>query len=151
MIIQLDLNSETPLYQQLHDQLILGIASGGLKSGESLPSVRQLGSDLGINLHTVNKVYTMLRQEGFLSVHRQKGVVVNPPEEYQAAPGYLTQVGDLLKPVIAEAYCRGIPLDSLLAIVTERYLQFDGTSARTGPSPHQPGAEANSLPKQERE
>ena len=151
MIIQLDLNSEMPLYQQLHDQLILGIASGGLKSGESLPSVRQLGSDLGINLHTVNKVYTMLRQEGFLSVHRQKGVVVNSPEEYQAGPGYLNQVGDLLKPVIAEAFCRGIPLDALLSIVSDRYRQFDGTTDRTGSSPHRPGADKDSQPKQERE
>ncbi|ECV7489956.1 GntR family transcriptional regulator, partial [Salmonella enterica subsp. enterica serovar Muenchen] len=55
MIIQLDLQSDVPIYTQLVHQIIEGIASGRLQPGEPLPSVRSLASDIGVNLHTVNK------------------------------------------------------------------------------------------------
>lgn len=78
MIIQLDMQSELPIYSQLVYQIIEGIASGELQLGEALPSVRNLAADIGVNLHTVNKAYTLLKQDGYIQVHRQKGVVVNP-------------------------------------------------------------------------
>lgn len=78
MIIQLDMQSELPIYSQLVYQIIEGIASGELQPGEALPSVRNLAADIGVNLHTVNKAYTLLKQDGYILVHRQKGVVVNP-------------------------------------------------------------------------
>ena len=55
MIITIDETASEPLYKQIHDQVIAGIATGQLEPGMSLPSVRSLASDLGINLHTVNK------------------------------------------------------------------------------------------------
>jgi len=125
MTIRLDLNAETPIYQQLHDQLILGIADGRLRPGEPLPSVRQFGADLGINLHTVNKVYNLLRQEGFLTAHRQKGVVVSEPgTRLETAENRLQLEAELL-PVIAQARCRGVPLEVLLAVVNRQYRSFD--------------------------
>lgn len=78
MIIQLDMQSELPIYSQLVYQIIEGIAGGELQLGEALPSVRNLAADIGVNLHTVNKAYTLLKQDGYILVHRQKGVVVNP-------------------------------------------------------------------------
>ena len=76
MLIKLDFESETPIYQQLKNKIVLGIAKKELEAGESLPSVRQLGSDLGVNLHTVRKAYNQLKAEGFVHVNRRKGAVV---------------------------------------------------------------------------
>ena len=64
MILEVDFNSEEALYIQLRNQIIVGIATNRLKEGESLPSVRQLAESIGINMHTVNKAYTVLKQEG---------------------------------------------------------------------------------------
>jgi DNA-binding transcriptional regulator YhcF (GntR family) len=124
MFITLDLNSETPLYQQLREQIISGIASGMLTSGDPLPSVRQLGVDLGINLHTVNKVYSILKQEGFLLVHRQKGVVINQPEAYIHDSNYLDQLKLTLKPKIAEAFLRRVSEETLHQMITDLYKEI---------------------------
>lgn len=121
MIIQLDMQSDVPIYTQLINQIIEGIASGNLLPGEPLPSVRSLASDIGINLHTVNKAYTLLKQEGFIQVHRQKGVVVNPDDMPEITPEYDLKRTSQLKPIIAEAICRGMTREQLLQAVTEIY------------------------------
>ncbi|HEX3028022.1 MAG TPA: GntR family transcriptional regulator [Clostridia bacterium] len=108
MIMSLDFESDIPIYLQIKMQIIEGIASGKLKQGEPLPSVRQFAADLGINLHTVNKAYTYLKQDGFIIVHRQKGVVVNPGEGPGITDGYMGELKAGLKPIISEAYCRGM-------------------------------------------
>ena len=76
MIIEIDFNSEEALYLQLRNQIILGIATSRFQEGDTLPSVRQLADEIGINMHTVNKAYSVLRQEGFVKVDRRKGAVI---------------------------------------------------------------------------
>ena len=76
MIIEIDFNSDEALYLQLRNQIILGIATSQFQEGDSLPSVRQLADSIGINMHTVNKAYTVLKQEGFVKVDRRKGAVI---------------------------------------------------------------------------
>ena len=76
MVIKIDFQSEEALYMQLRNQIILGIATSVIQEGDSLPSVRQLAGDIGINMHTVNKAYSLLRQEGFLTIDRRKGAVI---------------------------------------------------------------------------
>ena len=105
MFIEIDFNSEEAIYVQLRNQIIVAIATDQLKEGESLPSVRNLADDIGINMHTVNKAYTSLRQDGFLKVDRRRGAVVavnidkiNSMEKMKA----------LLKPVIASGIVKGI-------------------------------------------
>ena len=66
MIIKIDFNSDEAIYMQLCNQIILGIATSALHEGDSLPSVRQLADEIGINMHTVNKAYTVLKQEGII-------------------------------------------------------------------------------------
>ncbi|MEF2966143.1 GntR family transcriptional regulator [Paenibacillus sp. M1] len=121
MIIQLDLQSEVPIYTQLVHQIIEGIAGGKLQPGEPLPSVRSLASDIGINLHTVNKAYTLLKHEGYIQVHRQKGVVVNPDGMPPVTQEFADRQHSELRPVIAEAICRGMSKDELLDIVDRLY------------------------------
>ena len=66
MVIEIDFNSDEAIYMQLTNQIIMGIATSRLQEGESLPSVRQLADMIGINMHTVNKAYSVLRQEGHI-------------------------------------------------------------------------------------
>lgn len=77
MLIEIDFNSDEAIYVQLCNQIIMGIATEQLKVGETLPSVRQLADTIGINMHTVNKAYSVLRQEGFLSMDRRRGAVIS--------------------------------------------------------------------------
>ena len=76
MIIEIDFNSEEALYVQLRNQIIIGIATSRIHEGDVLPSVRQLAEDVGINMHTVNKAYTVLKQEGFVKVDRRRCAVI---------------------------------------------------------------------------
>lgn len=124
MLLQLDLQSEIPIYLQIRIQIIKGIATGALKPGEALPSVRQFASDLGINLHTVNKAYTILKQDGFILVHRQKGVIVNPDTGPKVTDEYLSRLDNDLTPVITEAFCRGMPAEEFNSLCNKIFLEL---------------------------
>ena len=76
MIIEIDFNSDEALYLQLRNQIILGIATSRFHEGDSLPSVRQLAESIGINMHTVNKAYAILREDGFLTFDRRRGAMI---------------------------------------------------------------------------
>lgn len=131
MILSLDLNSEMPIYQQLRNQIVIGMASGRLKPGDPLPSVRQLGVDLGINLHTVNKAYAQLRQEGFLIIHRQKGVVIADAASRTPAPDWPDRFRSELTTLLAEASLRGLDEAAAIEGLREVWRQFEGTPAST--------------------
>jgi len=112
MVIILELESETPLYQQIRDRLVEGIAHGDLVAGQALPSIRQLAADLGINLHTVNKAYALLQRDSFVRMRRTQGVVVAAEAAMTAesARAWQARLGTLL----AEAVAHGAPADDIL-------------------------------------
>lgn len=76
MFVRIDQALDVPLYQQLRNEIVRGIAQEELAPGDALPSVRNLASDLGINLHTVNKAYALLRDEGYVEMKGRKGALV---------------------------------------------------------------------------
>ena len=80
MVITLQLDSTTPLYQQIRAQVIAGIANGELIPGEQLPSVRALAAQLGINLHTVNKAYNLLKDGGYVVIQGRAGARIADPD-----------------------------------------------------------------------
>ena len=124
MWLTIDLHSKIPIYTQIRDQVIEGILQNNLKSGEPLPSVRQLASDLGVNMHTVNKAYNLLKQEGFIQIHRQKGATINPPKSYLANEKYFDQLKKAVKPLIVESFCRGVSKAEFLEICRVLYDNF---------------------------
>lgn len=89
VIIRIDQSDEVPIYLQIRNQIIEGIARGELSPGDSLPSVRQLAADLGINLHTVNKAYAVLRDEGYVAMRGRKGAFI-ANEQSIGAPSHQT-------------------------------------------------------------
>ncbi|MUG46551.1 GntR family transcriptional regulator [Paenibacillus woosongensis] len=127
MIIELDMQSDVPIYTQLVNQIIEGIASGRLKLGEPLPSVRSLASDIGINLHTVNKAYTLLKQDGYIQVHRQRGVVVDPDGMPAVTEEFMAKQRSQLKPIVAEAICRGMDKQQLMDLVERIHQEITET------------------------
>ena len=76
MVIEIDFQSDEALYTQLMNQIIMGIATSTIHEGDTLPSVRQLADNIGINMHTVNKAYSLLRQEGFVTIDRRRGAII---------------------------------------------------------------------------
>lgn len=79
MIVRIDQSLGVPIYQQVRDQVVTAIAAGELVEGDALPSVRALAVDLGINLHTVNKAYALLRDDGYLVLRGRAGAFVAKP------------------------------------------------------------------------
>ena len=76
MIIKINTKSETPIYLQLRNEVVKGIGKGEFERGESLPTVRQMAMELGVNTMTVSKAYQLLKAEGFIETDRRKGTVV---------------------------------------------------------------------------
>lgn len=124
MLIRLDFESEHPIYTQLVQQIITGIAKQEILPGERLPSVRSLAADIGINLHTVNKAYQQLKQDDFILIHRQRGVVVNPAGIPRADKAYKDKLAGKLHPVIAESICRGMNEDDFLTFCSTLFNEF---------------------------
>ncbi len=124
----LEMNSEIPLYQQIRDQVVIAMAEGHLAQGDPLPTTRQLAIDFGINFHTVNKAYDVLRREGFVSLTRKQGTFVRQaPEENVAA---IADWQNRLRTLLAEALARGLPPDEILGRCQVALDSF--TPARTG-------------------
>ena len=105
MVIKIDFQSEEALYMQLRNQIILGIATSRIQEGDTLPSVRQLADNIGINMHTVNKAYSVLRQEGLLSIDRRKGAVISIDADKLYA---MQELREDLQVILAKAVCKNI-------------------------------------------
>ena len=118
MIIEVDFNSDEALYIQLRDQIIVGIATNRLKEGDPLPSVRQLAESVGINMHTVNKAYTVLKQEGFVKVDRRRGAVIAIDADRIQDVEELRQA---MRVILARASCRNISRQEVHALIDEIY------------------------------
>lgn len=77
MMLKIDTVSETPIYQQIRNQIVFGVARGELRPGEELPTVRRLAEDIGVNPMTVNKAYALLREEGVIVIDRRHGARIS--------------------------------------------------------------------------
>ena len=123
MIIQIDFNSDEALYLQLCNQIIMGIATSQFQEGDSLPSVRQLADSIGINMHTVNKAYTVLRQEGYVKVDRRRGAVIAIDIDRMQT---LEELKKELQVILAKSTCKNITRDEIHRLIDEIYEDYGG-------------------------
>ena len=121
MILSIDFNSDEALYIQLRNQIIIGIATGRIREGDSLPSVRQLAENISINMHTVNKAYSVLRQEGFVKLDRRKGAVICLEADKNQI---LQEMKEEIAVVMAKGICRGVRREEVHQLVDEMYELF---------------------------
>ncbi|MBS4172810.1 GntR family transcriptional regulator [Bacillus sp. FJAT-49736] len=108
MFIQIEPQSDIPIYTQLSNQIIEGIAKGDINPGDSLPSVRSLAADLGVNMHTVNKSYHELEKKGIIRIVPKSGAVIQFPMSITEGDSLYGQLLAELKPRIAEALVMGL-------------------------------------------
>lgn len=123
MILNLDFNSDIPIYTQIREEIIKSIANGDLKINESLPSVRNMAEEIGVNLHTVNKSYNLLKDEGYINIDRRKGAIVNnlplPKSENNN-----TKIKSMLDLLVAQSYLTGMSREEFLEYSNELFNKY---------------------------
>ena len=122
MFIEIDFNSDEAIYVQLRNQIILGIATAQFQEGDMLPSVRQLAESIGINMHTVNKAYTVLKQEGYVKVDRRRGAMIAIDIDKMQA---LNEVRREMQVTLAKASCKNISREEVHALIDEIYEDYE--------------------------
>ena len=124
MIIQIDFESEEAIYIQLRNQIIMGIATDRIREGDSLPSVRQLAENIGINMHTVNKAYAVLKQEGYIKLDRRRGAVIALDIDKLRSIEHLREE---LSVLLARSVCKNVSREEVHALVDEIYDYYTGS------------------------
>ena len=123
MLSEIDFNSEEAIYIQLRNQIIMGIATSTIHEGDSLPSVRQLADTVGVNMHTVNKAYSVLKQEGFIQLDRRRGAVIALDVDKMKA---LDEMREQLTILLAKGCCKNISREEVHNLVDEIFDVYDG-------------------------
>lgn len=121
MLIEVDFNSDEALYIQLQNQIILGIAMDLIKEGDALPSVRQMADLVGINMHTVNKAYTILKQEGFIRLDRRKGAVIALDIDKAQT---LLKMRENFRILLARGCCKNVSREEVHALVDDIFDEY---------------------------
>ena len=122
MYIEIDFESDEALYIQLQNQIIMGIATNILQNGDSLPSVRQMADTVGINMHTVNKAYNILKQDGFIQLDQRRGAVIAIDEDKIR---YLEKMKNQLRVLMAKGCCKNISRQDVHCLVDELFDEFE--------------------------
>ena len=124
MLIQIDFESSEAIYLQLRNQVIMGIATSAYREGDSLPSVRQLAQILGVNMHTVNKAYSVLKQEGFITLDKRNGAVIAlNSDRYKT----LEELKKQLQIVLARGRCKNITREEFHELVDMIFDEYESS------------------------
>ena len=124
MIINLNMNSDVPIYVQLRNEIVMGIGRGELKRGESLPTVRQMAADIGVNTMTVNKAYKILKDEGYIEIDRRHGAKVNP--SINLSFEFKEKLESELELLVAESVLKGISKEEFLNMFNSVFAGMKG-------------------------
>ena len=125
MLLKLDMASKVPIYLQIRNQIVLGIASGELPPGEKLPTIRALAEQSGVNMMTVNKAYGLLKQEGYITTDRRGGTVVSgSPGAGALSERYVAA----LRVIAAEARLTGMDENEFAALCRDIFREGGGGS-----------------------
>ncbi|HBG7673291.1 TPA: GntR family transcriptional regulator [Clostridioides difficile] len=124
MVLNLDFNSDKSIYVQIKEEITKAIASGELKINESLPSVRSMAENIGVNLHTVNKSYNELKEEGFLNIDRRKGAIVAQlPMKIDNTTRQKNKL--YLELLVAKSYLSGISKEEFLSLSSSLFDKYE--------------------------
>lgn len=127
MIIKINMKSETPIYLQLRNEIVKGIGKGEFEIGESLPTVRQMAAELGVNTMTVSKAYQLLKSEGFIETDRRKGTIVCTPQSDENKLGgeFQEKLADELELLSAEASIRGMEQEDFMELCRKAFQRME--------------------------
>ena len=113
-VFKLDLASGVPVYRQIIDQVMTGIAAGTLSTGDQLPTVRQLAVDLEINPNTVVRAYKELEIRGLIDTHHGTGTFIGNNKVKRSEVEHQRQLNQLVSEFTARAGAAGFTVDELL-------------------------------------
>jgi GntR family transcriptional regulator len=134
MLSSIDINSEVAVYVQIENHIQFAIASGRLKPGDQLPSVRELSERLGVNPNTVAKAYRDLEVMGLLYTRRGMGVFVNKGVEGKCREDCRKKIITRLHAVAAEAKAAGMEEGEITEVITKSYASDVGPYSATPPA-----------------
>ncbi|MGN0301707.1 MAG: GntR family transcriptional regulator [Anaerotardibacter sp.] len=120
MFLSIDKMKSEPLYLQIRNQIVSAIAKGQLEPGDVLPSVRSLASDLGVNLHTVNKAYALLQDEGYVVMAGRSGTIIaerSCPKTNQEQNEIDQAIQETLRQIFMDYCAKGGTKTSFIALV----------------------------------
>jgi GntR family transcriptional regulator len=124
--MQISSGSETPIYQQLVEQISGAIAKGELRTGDKLPAVRALAAELVINPNTVARAYTMLEQSGLVTTKTGSGTYVSDPQLRHADAAEINILAERMDTLITRAVNLGLDRSALVALFEKRLEKFAG-------------------------
>ncbi|MGM0866419.1 MAG: GntR family transcriptional regulator [Bacillota bacterium] len=126
MFIQIEPQSDIPIYTQVKNGIMEGIVRGELVPGDILPSVRSLAGDLGVNMHTVNKSYHELENKGVIRIVPKSGAVICTPFEGEIPRSRLDQISEELRPIVVESMVIGMSEKEIQELVASIMLKVKG-------------------------
>ena len=110
----LDPSGGTPFYRQIIDQIKFGIASGNLKTGEQLPTVRSLAVELKVNLNTIAKAYKELEILRILDTQQGSGTFINANGIVLSEEEKQKKMQDICKEFLTVAYTYGFSKEDVI-------------------------------------
>ncbi len=116
-LFRLDLRSGVPVYRQIIDQVMVGIAAGSLSTGQQLPTVRQLAVDLSVNPNTVARAYRELEIRGVLTTQQGSGTFISDKTPTLSEAERQRQLDDLVGDFLARAGAAGFTVKELLQTI----------------------------------
>ena len=133
MLTSIDIHSSVAVYVQIENHVQFAIASGRLKAGDQLPSVRELSERLEVNPNTVAKAYRDLEVMGLLYTRRGMGVFVNKGIEAKCREDCRKRIITRMYEVVAEAKASGMESEDVLEVI-KKSLAYDVSPYEATPS-----------------
>ena len=124
MFLRIDLESEEPIYLQIRNEVIKGIAKGEIVEGDELPSVRALAEEIGVNMHTVNKSYALLKEDGYVRMDRRKGAVISFSLD-DSNRKFIRNMEKDMELMVAQCINRGISEEEAKENIEELFKKFN--------------------------
>jgi GntR family transcriptional regulator len=126
VLFDIDQNSDVPIFEQIINQVIFGVAAGDLEVGALIPSVRELAPHLLVHPNTVAKAYDKLSDQGVLTARRGKGMEVTPE-----APGLCRArrqeiIRARIRAALREATASALPAEDIRRLVEEELTRVNG-------------------------
>lgn len=133
MWFHIDPSSGTPIYRQIADQVRQAVASGVLRPGDRLPSVREMAVELAVNPNTIAKAYQELERDGVIETPRGKGSYIADRDHTLSEEERRRQFAEAVDKLVTDAYRLRIDTESAVTLLRQR--MADAERRRAGEQP----------------
>ena len=132
IFIRIEPSSSVPIYRQIIDQIKYQVATGAIKEGDKIPSVRELASKLAVNQNTVLKVYNELCRENVLKIERGDGTYVSSNKKNIPAAERKKAVANVLREAAVQAIQLDVSLEQAKELLEKEYEVIKSAKNKSG-------------------